>query len=68
MIVGQTFSSASSLEQLVFQISRKRKNVNWHANSMIFYIVCVILYYQTIKLGIQSKLYKQNYSQMILEI
>ena len=26
------------------------------------------LYYQTVKLGTQSKLYEQNYSQMILAI
>ena len=29
---------------------------------------CGIVYYQTINLGIQSKLYEQIYSQMIFEI
>ena len=29
---------------------------------------CGIVYYQSIKLGTQSKLYEQNYGQMILEI
>ena len=34
-----------------------RKIVSWE-----------ILYYQTVKLGTQSKPYQQNYSQMILTI
>ena len=43
MIVDGTFESASSSEQLVFQISEKRKKVNWYSNSIIFYIVCITI-------------------------
>ena len=43
MIVDGTFESASSSEQLVFQISEKRKKVNWYSDSIIFYIVCITI-------------------------
>ena len=43
IIVSKSFEPVTSSEQLIFQISEKRKTLNWYTNSMIFYIVWITI-------------------------